>query len=261
VGPIFILWKIWLERNRRIFRGEHRLVQQIWQRIVGMIQETVEAKCEVELPLGKCDTELVERLGILDSSLALRRTRRRHYEKQKVDRIGKWQPPSYGILKINTDGSSRGNPGPAGIGGIGRDAMGSVVFIFSIYEGIQTINLVEGLAILAALEKAHAQGWRRIVCESDSQVLINLLIEQKVSDVNWKLARIVQQILKISSLMEFVTFVHIPREWNRAADCLAKWASEHAEGWRIEEWELVPQVLRSDLRSILDDDRVENDDG
>ena len=41
-----------------------------------MIQETVEAKCEVELPLGKSDTELVERLGILDSSLALRRTRR-----------------------------------------------------------------------------------------------------------------------------------------------------------------------------------------
>ena len=61
--------------------------------------------------------------------------------------------------------------------------------------------------------------------------------------------------------MELVTFVHIPREWNRVADYLAKWASEHAEGWRIEEWELVPQVLRSNLRSILDDDRVENDDG
>ena len=65
-----------------------------------------------------------------------------------------------------------------------------------------------------------------------------------------------QQILQISSLMELVTFVHIPREWNRAANCLAKWASEHAE-----EWELVPQVLCFDLRSILDDDRVENDDG
>ena len=162
-------------------------------------------------------------------------------------------------MKINTDGSSRGNPGPAGIGGIGRDAMGSVIFIFSIYEGTQTINLVEGLAILAALEKAHALGWRRIVCESNSQVFINMLIEQKVADVNWQLARIVQQILQISSLMEMVTFAHIPREWNRAVDCLAKWASEHAEGWRIEEWELVPQELCLDLRSILDEDRVKND--
>ena len=192
VGPIFLLWQIWLERNQRIFRGEQRLVHQIWQRILGMIQETVEAKCEVELPLGKRDTELVERLGILASSLVLTRARRRSHQKHKIDRVGKWHLPPYGVLKINTDGSSRGNPGPAGIGGIGRDAMGSVVFIFSFYEGIQTINLVEGLAILAALEKAHAQGYRRIVCESDSQVLINLLIEQKVSDVNWQLARIVQ---------------------------------------------------------------------
>lgn len=59
-----------------------------------------------------------------------------------------------------------------------------------------------------------------------------------------------QQILQISSLMEMVNFAHIPREWNRAADCLAKWASEHAKGWRIEEWELVPQELRLDSRKI-----------
>ena len=59
--------------------------------------------------------------------------------------------------------------------------------------------------------------------------------------------------------MEMVTFAHIPREWNRAEDCLAKWASRHDKGWRIEEWELVPQELYLDLRSILDEDRIEND--
>ncbi len=47
--------------------------------------------------------------------------------------------------------------------------------------------------------------------------------------------------------MEMVTFVHITREWNRAADYLEKWASEHAKGWRIEDWELVPQMLYLDL--------------
>lgn len=89
--------------------------------------------------------------------------------------------------------------------------------------------------------------------------MINLLIEQKVADVNWQLARIVQQILQISSLMDLVTFSHIPREWNRTADRLAKWASEHAEGWRMEDWELAPEELYFDLRRILDDDRVEED--
>ena len=86
-----------------------------------------------------------------------------------------------------------------------------------------------------------------------------MLIEQKVADVNWQLARIMQQILQISSLMEMVTFSHIPREWNRAFDCLTKWAFENTKGWRIEDWELVPQELHLKLRSILDEDRVEND--
>ena len=82
-----------------------------------------------------------------------------------------------------------------------------------------------------------------------------------MTDVDWQLARIVQQILQISSLMDLVTFFHIPREWNRVADCLAKWAFEHPEGWRIEDWELVPEELCFDLRSILDDDKVEDDVG
>lgn len=76
MGPIFLLWQIWLERNQRIFRAEQRLVQQIWQRLLGMVQETVEARCEVEFPLVKRDTDLVEGLGIQGSSLALARAKR-----------------------------------------------------------------------------------------------------------------------------------------------------------------------------------------
>ena len=128
-------------------------MQKIWKRILSMVQETVVAKYEVEFPLGKRDTKLVERLGILGSSMALTRAKRQHHEKQKIDRVGKWQVPPFRMLKINTNGSSRGNLDLAGIGGIGRDSLGSVIFIFSIYDGIQTINPVEGLAILAALRK------------------------------------------------------------------------------------------------------------
>ena len=58
--------------------------------------------------------------------------------------------------------------------------------------------------------------------------------------------------------MDMVTFAHVPREWNRAADCLAKWASEHADGWRIEEWELVPQELHLNLGTIIDEDKEEH---
>ena len=94
-------------------------------------------------------------------------------------------PPPTGFLKINTDGSSRGNLGPAGIGGIGKDSFGSVFFIFSSNKGMQTITRMEGMAILYSLKKAYALGCRKMICESDSQVLVNLLLKRKTFDASW----------------------------------------------------------------------------
>ena len=42
--------------------------------------------------------------------------------------------------------------GPVGIGGVGRDSSGDIQFLFSIYKGNQTNNLMEALAILVAVE-------------------------------------------------------------------------------------------------------------
>ena len=50
--------------------------------------------------------------------------------------MGKWLPPPAGFLEINTDGCSRGNPGLARIGGIGRDSSGSVVFNYLANKGV-----------------------------------------------------------------------------------------------------------------------------
>lgn len=62
--------------------------------------------------------------------------------------------PLVGILKINTDGSSRGNPRHAGIGGIGRGDDGCAVFFFSIYIGQHSNNLMEALAIKIVMSGA-----------------------------------------------------------------------------------------------------------
>ena len=91
----------------------------------------------------------------------------------------------YGVLKINIDGSSRGNLGLTSIGGAGRDVMGSVVFIFSVNKGVQTVNRMEGLAILYALKRAYALGWHKVICEADSQVLVNLILERNISNASW----------------------------------------------------------------------------
>ena len=63
-----------------------------------------------------------------------------------------------------------------------------------------------------------------------------------------------QQILQVSSIMDSMSFTHSPREWNRAVDCLAKWASEDIDGRRIDEWEQFPYELCQDLERILVED-------
>ena len=65
--------------------------------------------------------------------------------------MGRWRPPLGEILKINTDGSSHGNPRQAGVGGVGRDTDGNVIFMFSIHKGVHYNNMMEALAIKVAM--------------------------------------------------------------------------------------------------------------
>ena len=78
-------------------------------------------------------------------------------------RDGRWSPPLTGILKINTNDSSRGNPGHAGIGAIGRGSDGDVVFLLSIYKGQHSNNLMEALAIKIVVERGCSLGWKKIM--------------------------------------------------------------------------------------------------
>lgn len=75
-----------------------------------------------------------------------------------MNRSSKWSPPLDGLFKINTDGSTQGNPGIFEIGGVGCDSRGSIQFLFSIYIGVHSNNQMEAWAILKALEKACELG-------------------------------------------------------------------------------------------------------
>lgn len=55
-------------------------------------------------------------------------------------------------MKINTDGSSKGNLGHDGIGGIGQSGDGDVVFFFSTYMRQYSNNCMEAFSILHVIE-------------------------------------------------------------------------------------------------------------
>ena len=158
-------------------------------------------------------------------------------------------------MKINTDGSSQGNPGHAGIGARGRSNDGGAVFLFSIYKGQHSNNLMEALAIKIAIERGCSLGWKKIISESDSQIVVDMLNNQSLEDVTWKLASLAKKILSLCSLLDSVSFRHIPREWNRVADCLAKWALENQRRWDISGRDELPFEYRGIVEQLLLEDR------
>ena len=72
-------------------------------------------------------------------------------KKSKFQRSEAWIPPLNSDLKFNVDGSSLGNPGPAGIGGVLRDSMRKVLCMFSFFVGSQDSNSAELMAIHKAV--------------------------------------------------------------------------------------------------------------
>ena len=62
-----------------------------------------------------------------------------------------------------------------GIGGVVHCSFGDVKFFFLVHKGAYTNNLMEAQAILYVVEQCFLRGWSKVICESDSQVVVNLL--------------------------------------------------------------------------------------
>lgn len=89
-----------------------------------MVQETLLAKCDISMNVDPGDLYIVQNLDIFGKDrriLSWRRHVRSHHGKYKVQRVGKWSPQYLGVLKINTNGSSKGNPRKTEIRGVGRE--------------------------------------------------------------------------------------------------------------------------------------------
>ena len=121
-------------------------------------------------------------------------------------------------LIINTDGGSRNNPGPAGIGVVFSDEAGEVIAKFKEYIGTATNNVAEYSALVLALEKAKDFEASEIECRLDSELVVKQLLGQyKVKDPGMR-----ELYNKVQDLILFkpVKFVHVRREFNKLADAL-----------------------------------------
>ena len=73
---------------------------------------------------------------------------------------------------------------------------------------------------------------------------------------NWKIASIVREILHLSSLLDWISFCHIPREWNGVVDILAKWASEKGASWDISSRDDLPTKYDEIFEQLVENNRI-----
>ena len=128
------------------------------------------------------------------------------------------------ILKVYTDGGSKGNPGPSSIGGVGY-LENKRIFEFKKSIGVATNNDAEYRALIEALEKVRSYelGVMRVTqiqFYSDSRLMVN----QVNGFFKVKNGKIKEYILKIRSLEQEINlpiiYYLIPREQNVEADKL-----------------------------------------
>lgn len=131
-------------------------------------------------------------------------------------------------LIIHTDGGSRGNPGPSGLGVFITDADGKVVMEHSRYLGVMTNNQAEYLAIIDALEHAKTLGADEVRMFMDSELAVRQIKgEYKVK--NPELGKLFMRVHNLKIGFKKVSFAHVRREMNKDADRLANEAMDRHE--------------------------------
>ena len=118
------------------------------------------------------------------------------------------------------DGASRGNPGPAGAGGVIYDAQQKIVDTYAINLGVTTNNVAEYGGLLAGLNRCHKLNIKELQVYGDSKLVINQ-VNGKWKVRNEKLKSIYEQVKKVQPFFTTISFEHVYRKDNKEADKMA----------------------------------------
>lgn len=136
------------------------------------------------------------------------------------------------MIYINTDGGSRGNPGPAGCGAVITDEKGNILKKASKFLGVATNNEAEYQAVILGLEtlKKMFGSSRTVRLEVRMRMDSELVCRQLSGTYQIKEPKLFPAFMKIWNLRvtDFPNFscIHIRREENNIADGLANEAMD-----------------------------------
>lgn len=233
VVPIVILWFLWKRRNTILHGGSYSIGKVVWN-VNDILLKVIKIRFK--------DKYEVNNWSFILNEL-------NNYRVRYSFKIVRWIPPPNNWLKCNTDGASRGNPGPSSAAFCIRDHEGNLV-VAKGFRLPDTTNLIaEARAIRESLQYCKENGLEQIIIESDSLAMIQFL------EGNWAIPwSVVTDINYIQSLRRnfLVRVQHSFREGNTLADYFANLVFDFAGEFQFNSFLEIP----SEGRKILNLDKI-----
>lgn len=139
--PGLLMWNIWKERNRRIFKDQAQPIEQIWHGLHQNIKETLSIKgwSKEDFPSLPQEQAIWDNWQIqLQHPLISKDNSSKHLESPSS-----WTPPPNNVYQINFDGALKGNPGKIGFRGSIRNYQGTPLITYVGSIGWNTNNAAE----------------------------------------------------------------------------------------------------------------------
>ncbi|KAK1412626.1 hypothetical protein QVD17_34022 [Tagetes erecta] len=161
-----------------------------------------------------------------------------------------WSRPDSGWLKLNTDGSSLGNPGQSSYGGLIRNECGGWVCGYVGNIGFDTSLSSEVWGIMMGLRLIRVMDLNNVIIETDSQAALLMITVDRVDEsdpLSWMVKSCRKDMADLKCFM-----VHVKRDRNRCADLLARLGGNQDEEFAVCDdppTELVP-LLEDDACNL-----------
>ncbi|WMV51732.1 hypothetical protein MTR67_045117 [Solanum verrucosum] len=227
--PVIIIWELWIRRNqmKHVKQVSYYAVKDRCERMI---------HCLIKNHYPNWKDVPTRWLQSFD--------RIQQHKKQLFFKIVKWKLPGAGMLKCNTDGACRGNPGISSYAFCIRNDQGNLIYAEADTIGIATNLIAETTAIWKALQFILLSIWQSLVVESNSLTLIKILRGE--SKMPWEISGMVE-FLRSHLQARNIQLIHTFREGNQLVDHLANEAFNHAVKVQYHNFNQFPSVARKIL--------------
>jgi len=230
--PKFTFWKLWIERNNRIFRGVCSAPIQVAAQVKALLGDCVRSHSPfcIQTPLSQDEEGWLNSLnpGItLDYSPRIQALEKWEIRKEEPE-FELWCK-NLGRNLLFFDGASKGNPGNAGGGGVLYGPDGEMKLSYSWNLGTESNNVAEALALWQGLNQAIIQRMQDLTVVGDSKLVINFLNTNSLPS-SYRLCQVLRRIFLLIPSFRNIEFYHVLRKNNGQADKAANEAIPLGKG-------------------------------